>query len=71
MEKTALSQTVKKLRKEYGLTQEEVAARVAKNRSTITNSLRLLRLEPEILTLLQDGKITQGHARALLAVEDP
>lgn len=56
---------------EYGLTQEEVAARVAKNRSTITNSLRLLKLEPEILTLLQDGKITQGHARALLAVEDP
>lgn len=56
---------------EYGLTQEEVAARVAKNRSTITNSLRLLKLEPEILTLLQDGKITQGHARALLVVEDP
>lgn len=55
---------------EYGLTQEEVAARVAKNRSTITNSLRLLKLEPEILQLLQDGKITQGHARALLAVED-
>lgn len=55
---------------EYGLTQEEVAARVAKNRSTITNSLRLLKLEPEILTLLQDGKITQGHARTLLAVED-
>ncbi len=55
---------------EYGLTQEEVAARVAKNRSTITNSLRLLKLEPEILTLLQDEKITQGHARALLAVED-
>lgn len=55
---------------EYGLTQEGVAARVAKNRSTITNSLRLLKLEPEILTLLQDGKITQGHARALLAVED-
>lgn len=55
---------------EYGLTQEEVAARVAKNRSTITNSLRLLKLEPEILQLLRDGKITQGHARALLAVED-
>mgnify|MGYP004630728617 CR=1 FL=1 len=56
---------------EYGLTQEEVASRVAKNRSTITNSLRLLKLEPEILDLLQDGKITQGHARALLSVEDP
>ena len=56
---------------EYGLTQEEVASRVSKNRSTITNSLRLLKLEPEILNLLQDGKITQGHARALLAIEDP
>lgn len=56
---------------EYGLTQEEVASRVSKNRSTITNSLRLLKLEPEILDLLQDGKITQGHARALLAIEDP
>lgn len=55
---------------EYGLTQEEVASRVSKNRSTITNSLRLLKLEPEILDLLQDGKITQGHARALLAIED-
>ena len=56
---------------EYGLTQEEVAARVAKNRSTITNSLRLLKLDPEILQLLQEEKITQGHARALLSVEDP
>lgn len=56
---------------EYGLTQEEVAARVSKNRSTITNSLRLLKLEPEILALLESGKITQGHARALLSVEDP
>ena len=56
---------------EYGLTQEEVASRVAKNRSTITNSLRLLKLDPEILQLLQEEKITQGHARALLSVEDP
>ncbi len=56
---------------EYGLTQEEVASRVSKNRSTITNSLRLLKLEPEILALLENGKITQGHARALLGVNDP
>lgn len=55
---------------EYGMTQEEVAERVSKKRSTITNSLRILRLEPEILELLRDGKITQGHARALLAIED-
>jgi ParB family chromosome partitioning protein len=55
---------------EYGMTQEEVAKRVSKNRSTITNSLRLLKLDAEILDLLRNGKITQGHARALLAIED-
>ncbi len=55
---------------EYGLTQEEVAKRVSKKRVTITNSLRLLKLEPEILELLQTGRISQGHARALLGIED-
>lgn len=55
---------------EYGLTQEEVAEKVARKRSTITNSLRLLKLEPEILEMLREGKITQGHARALLGIED-
>ncbi len=55
---------------EYGLTQEEVAKRVSKKRVTITNSLRLLKLEPEILELLESGKISQGHARALLGIED-
>ena len=55
---------------EYGLTQEEVAKRVSKKRVTITNSLRLLKLEPEILELLQSGRISQGHARALLGIED-
>ncbi len=55
---------------EYGLTQEEVAKRVSKKRVTITNSLRLLKLEPEILELLGSGKISQGHARALLGIDD-
>jgi len=55
---------------DYGLTQEEVATRVSKNRSTITNSLRLLKLDAEILDMLKDGSITQGHARALLVIED-
>jgi len=55
---------------EYGMTQEEVAEKVSKNRTTITNSLRLLKLEPEILGMLGEGKISQGHARALLAIED-
>lgn len=55
---------------DYGLTQDEVAKRVSKNRSTITNALRILNLNKEIQELLRDGKLTQGHARALLAIED-
>ncbi len=55
---------------DYGLTQEEVASRVSKNRTTITNSLRLLKLDEELLDMLREGLITQGHARALLAIED-
>ena len=55
---------------EYGLTQEEVADKVAKKRSTVTNSLRILKLEPDLLDMLREGKITQGHARALLSIED-
>ena len=55
---------------DYGMTQEQVASRVSKNRTTITNSLRLLKLDDELLEMLRDGLITQGHARALLAIED-
>lgn len=55
---------------DFGYTQEEVAIRVSKNRSTITNSLRLLKLDEEILEMLKNGSITQGHARALLVIED-
>jgi ParB family chromosome partitioning protein len=52
------------------LTQEEVAQRVGKNRVTVANSLRLLRLPDEILEVLDKGRISAGHARALLAVQD-
>ncbi len=55
---------------EFGLKQEEIAERVAKNRATITNSLRLLKLEPRVQELLIQGKLSSGHARALLAIED-
>jgi ParB family chromosome partitioning protein len=51
------------------LTQEEVARRVGKDRSSITNSLRLLRLPFEVQRLVEDSKISMGHARALLAIE--
>lgn len=55
----------------FGMTQEEVARSVGKERSTVANMLRLLRLPPSIRKLLQDSVLSMGHARALLAVEDP
>ncbi len=61
----------KSLTDTFGLSQEEVATRVAKNRSTIANSLRLLRLPTNMQEALESGTITAGHARALLMVADP
>ena len=55
---------------EYGLTQEEVANRVGKSRSAVANSLRLLGLVPEVRQLVQEGKLSGGHARAILAAGD-
>ena len=60
----------KSLIDEYNLTQEELSDRVAKNRSTITNSLRLLKLSKNIQQYMIDGQISSGHARALLSLED-
>jgi ParB family chromosome partitioning protein len=54
----------------FGLTQGEIAEAVGKDRSTVANSLRLLKLPPSIRKLLLDGSLTSGHARALLSVED-
>ena len=53
---------------EYGLTQEQVAARVGKDRSTVANALRLLGLPDEVKAMVADGSISMGHARALLGV---
>jgi ParB family chromosome partitioning protein len=55
---------------DFGLTHEQVAERVGKSRSAITNTLRLLGLPPSIQHLLADGKLSAGHARALLATPD-
>jgi len=52
-------------------TQEEIAQKVGKDRSSVTNYLRLLRLPQEIQDCLGEGKISMGHARALLSLEDP
>src|SRR5436853_5771947 len=51
------------------LSQEEVAKRVGKDRSSVTNALRLLKLPPEIQQLVEDEKLSMGHARALLSLE--
>jgi len=54
---------------EFGLTQEQVAARVGRNRVSVTNSLRLLRLPEAIKRILAEDRISEGHARALLGLE--
>ncbi|MBE9586586.1 ParB/RepB/Spo0J family partition protein [Mucilaginibacter sp. JRF] len=56
---------------ELDLKQEELGDRVSKNRSTVTNYLRLLKLPPAIQVSLRDGEITMGHAKALINVGDP
>ncbi|MCL1958188.1 MAG: ParB/RepB/Spo0J family partition protein, partial [Spirochaetes bacterium] len=53
-----------------GLSQDELAARVGKNRSTVANALRLLKLPVEIQKSIEEGKVSSGHARALLSVTD-
>lgn len=60
----------KALLEEYGLTHEQVADRVGKSRSTVTNAIRLLGLPAKIQALLETGELRQGHARALLGLED-
>ena len=54
----------------YGFTQEQVSESVGKSRSAVANSLRLLNLPEEVLILLADGRISSGHARALLSLEN-
>lgn len=64
------AQAYQRLIQEFNLTQEEIAARVSKNRATITNSMRLLKLDKRVQQILIDGKISSGHARALLGLEE-
>lgn len=58
------------LMNEFGLKQDEIAARVSKSRVTITNSMRLLKLDARVQEMLMKGELSNGHARAILAVED-
>lgn len=60
----------RRLMDEFSLTQEAVSEKIGKSRSAVANSLRLLSLDDELQKLVSDGKISGGHARALLAVDD-
>ena len=54
----------------YGLTQEEVARRIGRSRSSVTNSLRLLDLPPVVMKYVAEGSLSEGHAKALLGLKD-
>ena len=61
---------IRSLIEEFGMTQEEAADRVGKSRTAVTNTLRLLKLPQNILSMVSNGSITAGHARALISLED-
>lgn len=65
------AQALRRLQDELGLTQEALASKVGKDRATVANTIRLLRLPAEVREELQKGTLSAGHARALLALEDP
>ena len=64
------ARAIKELMVEYGWTQDTVADRLGKSRSAIANTIRLLSLCPEVLAMLESGKLSAGHARCLVVVED-
>lgn len=57
------------LHEEFGLTQDEIASQVGKSRSTVANSLRLLKLPESVREMVSDGRLSMGHARAILGLE--
>ena len=59
------------LMNEYGMTQDQVAQRMGKSRPAVTNALRLLNLPEDVLTLVEEGRLSAGHARALLGAPTP
>jgi len=61
---------IKELMDEYGLTQQEVSEILGKSRSSIANTVRILNLDERVLELVKQGKLAEGHARTLLAIDD-
>lgn len=61
---------IKQLMEDYGLTQQEVSEVLGKSRSSIANTVRILNLDERVIELVKLGKLTEGHCRALLAIDD-
>ena len=61
---------IRHLMEKYGLTQEQVAKKLGKSRSSISNTVRVLYLTPDVLELVKQGKLTEGHCKALAGIED-
>jgi len=61
---------IRHLMEKYGLTQEQVAKKLGKSRSSISNTVRILYLTPDVLELVKQGKLTEGHCKALAGIED-
>lgn len=59
------------LKEKFGMTQEEIAEKVGKDRATVANIMRLLKLPEEVLQGLSEGKISEGHAKVLLSIQNP
>ena len=64
------AQAYQRLIKDYRLKQDEVAEKVSKSRTAITNSLRLLKLDPRVQDMVIEGKLSSGHARAIITIDD-
>ena len=62
---------LKELIDDYGMTQKELADSIGISRSNIANSVRILNLDPRVIKLAEDGKLTEGHCRNLVVIEDP
>ena len=64
------SRAIKQLMEEYNLTQEIVAEKIGKSRSNVANLIRLLNLHPDVIRLIEENKLSAGHARALVVLDD-
>ena len=64
------AESYQRLQEEFSFSQEQIAQKVGKSRSAVTNSLRLLQLDPRVRNFVVENKLSGGHARALLAIED-